>query len=187
MKYGTESGGIPAVRAAACRHARDHPDRRGDQPDQHRFGQQLADDAPARRAERRADRDFAVAHRGARQQQVGDVGARDQQHQRHGAHHRQDHQLDVLGQHPGAQRPDRARSSPRSAPDRSRPGGPPRFQVGAGLGRRHPRREPRHDLRVALICRRATRPAARAAPTAAGSPGTGTRPASRRSRCGRGC
>ena len=47
---------------------------------QHALGQQLADDAPAAGAEREPDRDLAPPRRGRRQQQVGDVGARDQQH-----------------------------------------------------------------------------------------------------------
>ena len=48
---------------------------------QHAFGQQLADDAAAAGADRGADRDLALPAGGADQQQVGDVGAGDQQHE----------------------------------------------------------------------------------------------------------
>ncbi len=50
--------------------------------EQKAFGQQLADDAQAARAQRGADGDFLFAGGGAREQQVGDVGAGDQQNQR---------------------------------------------------------------------------------------------------------
>jgi len=40
----------------------------------------------ARRAERRPDREFAPARQSGRQQQVGDIGAGDQQHHQHRAH-----------------------------------------------------------------------------------------------------
>ena len=45
----------------------------------HALGQQLADDASAAGAEREADGDLAAALRRAREQQVRDVGARDEQ------------------------------------------------------------------------------------------------------------
>ena len=45
------------------------------------LGQQLPDDAPPAGAERRAHRQLARADRRAREQQVGDVGAADQQHE----------------------------------------------------------------------------------------------------------
>ena len=48
--------------------------------EQHAFGEQLADDAAAAGADGGADGDLARAAGGARQQQVGDVGAGDQQH-----------------------------------------------------------------------------------------------------------
>ena len=48
--------------------------------EQQALGQQLPHQARALRAERQADRDFAPALAGAREQQVGDVGAGDQQH-----------------------------------------------------------------------------------------------------------
>ena len=52
------------------------------------LGDQLANDAPAVAADRGAHRQLALARRGAHQQQVGDVRARDQQHEHHRAHQR---------------------------------------------------------------------------------------------------
>ena len=48
-----------------------------DQTEHGAFGQQLTDDAAAARAERVADRDLALTRAGAREQQIGDVGAGD--------------------------------------------------------------------------------------------------------------
>ena len=50
---------------------------------QHALRQQLRDDLPAAGAERSAHGDFAAPHVGARELEVGDVRARDQQHERH--------------------------------------------------------------------------------------------------------
>ena len=61
--------------------ARTAPQRRADRGDQQALRQQLTDDAPARRADREANGDLALARGGARQHQVREVGARDQQHQ----------------------------------------------------------------------------------------------------------
>ena len=63
------------------------------------FNQQLAHDADPARAERGADRHLAAARGAARQQQVGDVGARDQQHGRHRAEQRDQGGPVVLDQH----------------------------------------------------------------------------------------
>ena len=48
---------------------------------QHAFGQKLAEQAPASGAEGGANGDFFLASGGAGQQQIGDVGAGDQQHE----------------------------------------------------------------------------------------------------------
>ena len=55
--------------------------------EQHALGQQLADEAFPARAERRPDGDLFLPAGGAGEQQIGDVGARDQQDERHGAEH----------------------------------------------------------------------------------------------------
>ena len=59
--------------------------------------QQLADDAPAPGAERLAYRHLACARSAARQQQVRDVGARDQQHEDDRAHEHQQRRRRVAG------------------------------------------------------------------------------------------
>ena len=65
--------------------------------EQQALDQQLPHDAPARGAHRVAHRDLARPRRRARQQQVGDVGARDQQHEADRAHQRQEHDADRAG------------------------------------------------------------------------------------------
>ena len=63
--------------------ASDHQaDRAGYEAEQDAFDQQLATEASRARAEHPPGRELALALDGARQQQVGDVGARGQQHQR---------------------------------------------------------------------------------------------------------
>ena len=69
--------GRDAQNRRADAHSQDAPDRREHQA----FGQELADDARPAGAQRRPDRQLTRAHRGARQQQVGDVGAADEQHE----------------------------------------------------------------------------------------------------------
>ena len=65
------------------------------------LGQHLTHQPAAAGAERRTHGQLLLAMAAAREQQVGDVGARDQQHQRHGAeqdHHRRPrHAADDLG------------------------------------------------------------------------------------------
>ena len=63
------------------RAGRQRPGRPADERQQQAFGHELPDDAPPVRAERRPDRQLTRPHRGPRQQQVGDVGAADQQHE----------------------------------------------------------------------------------------------------------
>ncbi len=53
--------------------------------EQQALGQQLAHEPAPRCAERGSNRDFPLPSAGARQQQVGDVGARDQQHESNGS------------------------------------------------------------------------------------------------------
>ena len=63
--------------AARDDHAEDGANRR----QHHALDQQLADNARARRADREAHGDLTLARGGARQQQVREVGAGDQQHE----------------------------------------------------------------------------------------------------------
>ena len=62
------------------------------------LGDQHADQADARRAEREADGDFLAAGGGAGEQQGGDVGAGDQQDEDEGAEE-EDHQHEVAARH----------------------------------------------------------------------------------------
>ena len=66
-----------------------------DDRQQQAFDQQLPHDAPTGRSQRDADRDFARAVGRSREEQVGDVCARDQQHEADRAHQRQEDQLDL--------------------------------------------------------------------------------------------
>ncbi len=47
-----------------------------------------------------------MPHRGPGEEKVGDVGTGDEQHERDGPHHREEHQLDLRGKHPLAERRD---------------------------------------------------------------------------------
>ena len=73
------------------------------------FGQQLPEDPPAGRADRRAHRDLALAAGGVREEQVGDVRACDQHDQADGAEQEQQGALrladDVVGERDGADPP----------------------------------------------------------------------------------
>ncbi len=74
--------------------------RRGEGGEEQRFHQQLAHDAPAARAERQADGDFGATIRPAGDEQAGDVGAGDEQHEAHGERqHQQEagHRADRVG------------------------------------------------------------------------------------------
>jgi hypothetical protein len=62
------------------------PERGAGAGEQQAFGQHLASEPCAACAEREARGEFLFAHRGARQQQVGDIGADDEQHQNADAH-----------------------------------------------------------------------------------------------------
>ncbi len=61
-----------------------HPERAARDSYEQTFGQRRTQNARARRAQGRADRGFAGAPSSARQQQVRDVGAGDQQHKHRG-------------------------------------------------------------------------------------------------------
>ena len=63
---------------------------------QHAFRQHLAQQPAALRAERGAQAQLALAHRAARQQQVGDVDAGDQQHEQHRAAEDEQRRADLL-------------------------------------------------------------------------------------------
>ena len=74
--------------------------------EQHALDEQLPDDAPAAGAQGDTHRDFARSLGGTRQQQIGHVRARDQQHERDGAHQREEDQLDLRAGHAIVERHD---------------------------------------------------------------------------------
>ena len=71
--------------------ARTEAERPADAAEHDALDEELTDDAPAGRAEGDPHGDLAGAMRGAREQQVGDVRAGDEQHEADGAHHREEH------------------------------------------------------------------------------------------------
>jgi hypothetical protein len=81
------------VEPADARHREEQTERAGDQREQHALDEQLPDDLPAARADRHADADLRGPTRRAREQQVGHVGTRDEQHERDRAHQRPEHEL----------------------------------------------------------------------------------------------
>ena len=73
-----------------CRPARQqHAQRAAQQKQQHALDEHLPDEARPAGPERRSDDALPRSRHGARQQQVGDVGARDEQHEADGAEHQQ--------------------------------------------------------------------------------------------------
>ena len=71
------------------------PEDAADHRQQNAFDQQLTDDPPAAGAERDADGNLARAPRRPREQQVGDVGAGNQQHEADRAHQRPEDQRNL--------------------------------------------------------------------------------------------
>lgn len=86
---------------------------RADEREQDAFGEQLAHDARAARAERHADRDLALARGAARDQQIGDVRARNEEDQGDGRHEQPQRMRVRVAQ---------LRESIRSGPHAERPG-----------------------------------------------------------------
>ena len=79
-------GGVYGEQRANSDQARRGTDHCAGQGQEHAFGEQLTNDAGAARSHGHADGHFAAASDGAGQQQVGHVGARNQQDESHGAH-----------------------------------------------------------------------------------------------------
>src|SRR5262249_42971001 len=75
-----------------------HPQRAAEQAEQQALRQQLPDHHPPRRAERQPDGHLPAPRRRAREQQVGHVRARDQQHESDSAHQYQQRLPAVLRQ-----------------------------------------------------------------------------------------
>ena len=84
-----EAGGQPGANRLDAEIREQDAERRATQGEHHPFDEQRAHQPPPARTERRPDSHLAAADRRPRQHQVGDVGARDQQHQRHRAEQHQ--------------------------------------------------------------------------------------------------
>ena len=89
----------PPVRQAAHRQLRQqHARQRRDRREQQRFGEELSDNPAAVRTEGRPDRELVLARRAARQQQVGDIDARNQEHGKHGSGEQADRRPHIANQ-----------------------------------------------------------------------------------------
>ena len=131
----------------------------GSQRHQHdAFGQQLADQPAAARANRQPHRHLVLPRRGAGEQQVGDIGAADEQHDADDRHH--DHQrlgvvaAELVGASGGGHERDAAEVAALLArhPDFRQVGVPQRFEVRARLlDGRAGRETPDHAQPPALL------------------------------------
>ena len=74
-----------------------HADRHAGDREEHALGEELSGNAPAPCTERGPDGDLPLPDGGARQQEVGHVGARDEQHERDRPHHREHDEPNILG------------------------------------------------------------------------------------------
>ncbi len=88
------------------------PKRAADQREHDAFGQQLPDDAPAAGAERGPHRQLARAHGRAREQQVGDVGAADEEHESDDAEEQHRREPQIAADHRVVQPLERRRRGP---------------------------------------------------------------------------
>ena len=94
------SGSWNRERARAAAYAKAKPPSGAERRQDHALGEQLRDEAAAAGADREADADFALPVYRASQHQIGDVGARDQQHQcdhDHEDRHQPGHALPLAG------------------------------------------------------------------------------------------
>ena len=91
-----------AATSARVREVRDRePGRGAGRTEDDRFGEELAQQADPAGAERRAHGQLRLARRRAREQQVGDVGARHEQHEPDGAEQDQERRPHVAEHHVG--------------------------------------------------------------------------------------
>ena len=128
--------GVAATSSLHRSHRDGDAERRAHHGEQHALGEELPDQAAAARADRRAHRDFALAHGRAREQQARDVGAGDHQQERRRAEQREQRRAE------DSRRP-RSRAASRA-------------RVPLAVGRRVLRAEPRRQ-RAQLVVRRLDR------------------------------
>ena len=95
---GAPSTGMKAMQA--LRHHRRQPetDEAAGAGEQQALDEELAHELAARGAERQPHGDLALAHEAARDEQVGDVGAGDEQHQADHAHQHDERRREVVAQ-----------------------------------------------------------------------------------------
>ena len=94
-------GRLPGASATSSRsapNARPMPDDAAEQAEDDAFEQQLAREPPGARAKRRANRQLLLPRVGPHEQQVGHVGARDEQDHADGRHQHPQRLLDVADQ-----------------------------------------------------------------------------------------
>ena len=103
--------------------ARTQPEGRAGRGHDQALGEQQPGEPPSRAAQRQAHAEFVAARQRAREQQAGDVGAGDEQHEPDGHHHREERRLEAAPQRRAAGR--RRRQSERLR-EIARAGGRPR-------------------------------------------------------------
>ena len=130
---------------------RAEPQNPADQGEQDTLDEQLLDDAAASRAERYAHRDFTRALRRPGQQQIGDVRAGDQKHERDGAHEREQHEPERSAAVALVERHDRGANVLVGVGIVAREGGCDRLEFRAGLRDRHTGREAAEHLQISHI------------------------------------
>ena len=114
--------------------------------------QQLAEDLGRRRAERRPHRDLALTRGSARQEQVGDVGARDQENERDGAEQQPQATNRLLAEKVVLERLDARAPAFVRRRIRRRDVARDHVHVGVCLGQRHPVLEPaEHQQKVKVV------------------------------------
>jgi hypothetical protein len=91
MVHGSGTSATPVLyRIRSVPHRQQQRRAAGRQAQHQRLDRQLADDAAARGADRQTDRDLALPRRGARENQVRDIRARDQEHETDDGHDARD-------------------------------------------------------------------------------------------------
>ncbi len=136
-----------------CRPARQqHAERAAQKEQQRALDEHLPDETRPARPERRPDDALSRSRHGARQQEVGDVGARDEQHEAHGAEHQQQSLVGLaIRRRVVLVERRHAEAAPlvRSRIVQLEPAGD-RLELGPGLRERHARLEAREDIEVAM-------------------------------------
>ncbi len=134
----------------------DEADTRAREPQHERLGQQLPEEPGARGAEGGAQRELLLARRGAREEQVGHVGAGDEEHEADGTQedeqgpsHVADHEIVEADRREGQRRVRLGKGRLQSTPDA--------LQIGEDLRQRHARAGAADHGQVLVAARRCGR------------------------------